>query len=118
MLSSGFLLRWRRRAMRAGVWFKALTAEERGIMVLAPMVVERVKSPTLARIIVEIVKKIRDALDGGLARSLAQAISRSIRIAYLAVIWGHKEAASWALDDGFVRYLAILDLNAPSGWGF
>ncbi len=103
--------------MRAGVWFKALTAEERGIMMLTPMVVKRVKSPDLAKIIVEIVKKIRDALDGGLAMSLAYAISRSVRIAYFAVSWGYKEAISWALDDGFIRYLTILKLNAPSGWG-
>lgn len=118
MLTSVFLIRWRHRAVRAGVWFKALTAEERGIMMLTPMVVKRVKSLTLARIVMEIIKKLRDALDGGLSRSLARAVSRSIRIAYFAVSCGYKEAVSWSWDSSFIRYLTILDLNAPSGWGF
>jgi hypothetical protein len=118
MYTAVFLNGLRCRAMRAGVWFKALDTLERGIMTLTPKVVRRVKSPRLARILMEIVKKIRDAIEGGLARSLSRAISRSIRIAYLAVSWGYNGAAHWAWDDGFIRYLTILDLNMPTGWGF
>ncbi len=118
MFTAGFLIRLRRRAMRAGVWFKALDTMDRGIMILTPMVVDRVRSPTLGRVIVEIVRRLREALDGGLMRSLAQAISKALRIASHAVGWGYRDAASWAWDEGFIRYLTLLELNAPSGWGF
>jgi len=118
MYTAVFLNHLRRRAVRAGVWFKALDNLERGIMMLTSRVVRRVRSQRLAVILMEIVKKLRDALEGGLARSLARAISRSIRIAHFAVSWGYKGAAHWAWDDGFIRYLTALDLNAPTGWGF
>ena len=34
-----------------------------------------------------------------------------------AVEWGSGAAGEWAQDVGYVRYLTLLIMNRPSGWG-
>ena len=34
-----------------------------------------------------------------------------------AAEWGSGAAEGWASDTGYIRYLTLLILNRPSGWG-
>ena len=38
-------------------------------------------------------------------------------ISKMAWEWGYRVAGGWAGDVGFIRYLTVHELNAPSGWG-
>lgn len=118
MFTASFLVNMRRRALRRGVLYRVLDSVDRAILRLVPMIVRRVRSPHLGVILVDILRRLRDAMDGRFKRSLAQGISKARKIANLAVGWGYLEARLWASDEGFIRYLTVLDLNTPSGWGF
>jgi len=118
MFTSGFLVEMRRKALRRGVWYRALDRVERGILSLAARVVDRVESAVLGVVLVKILRKLRDALKSGFVRRMEEfGLKRAREVAAQAVAWGHGAARAWSSDLGFVRYVTLLDVNAPSGWG-
>lgn len=118
MFSRGFLLQVRGRALRRGVWFSALDRVERGILSLAARVVDRVQSVVLGVELVKILAKLRDALKGELVRRMEEyGYERAKEIAGTAVEWGNRAARGWASEIGLVRYLSVMDMNQPSGYG-
>ena len=118
MFTRRFLAEARRRALRHGVWYRALDPVERGILSLAARVVDRVESAVLGVEIVKILKKLCDALKSGFVRRMEEfGFGRVRELAAQVVEWGHRASAGWASDSGFVRYVTLLDVNAPSGWG-
>jgi hypothetical protein len=100
------------RALRLKVWFKALSKTERAIMDLTLKCVERVRSHLLEATIWNIINKILRALD---LRFLvtAEKVGREIakQLSLIAERWGNKEASTWKLDIGFVRFLGISSVN-------
>lgn len=58
------LARVRLKALRCGVWFKALGRDERILMDLVIRVTDRVRSFLLARLLFRIVKKLLEAMGG------------------------------------------------------
>jgi hypothetical protein len=108
LLSRGGLLAIRKRAYRKGVWYKALTKLERGIVDLTVKYVEKVKSPVLARIITKIVCKVLKALRSRfLVKVETLGYELAERICRLAVEWGNPGASNWKYDMKFVRFLGI-----------
>ena len=115
MFNSKFLLEVRRKALRSRVWFKALDNVERGILSLAARVVDEVRSVVLGVELVKVLKKLRDALKSGFVRWMEEyGIKRARKLAAQAVEWGYHSARAWASDFGFIRYVTLLDVNAPS----
>ena len=99
-------------ALRRGVWFRALSRVERGILDLTTKYVVRIKSAKLADVVAAILQKLQLASESRLDRltrtvgtSLAQGISS------LAQSWGNRLASFWGLGDGFARYLAAMRMN-------
>ena len=118
MFTSSFLVEVRRKALRRGVWFKALDRVERGILCLTAHIVDRVESAVLGIELVKIMGKLRDALKSGFVRRMEGfGLGRARRLAEQAVEWGYESAAVWGSDLGFVRYLTVLDVNWPTGFG-
>ena len=118
MFTRSFLVEVRRKALRRGVWFRALDRVERGILSLAARVVDRVESAVLGVELVKILRKLRDALKSGFVRRMEEyGLRRARMVARRAVEWGYAAARVWASDLGFVRYLTLIDVNKPSGWG-
>lgn len=118
MFSRGFLLEVRVRALRRGVWFSALDRVERDILSLTARVVDEVKSVVLGVELVKILKKLREALKGGFVRRMEEyGFGRALEMARTAVEWGYAMAVDWSSDTGFVRYLTVMDLNWPAGFG-
>ena len=110
-----FLLRMRREALRKGVWFKVLDCAERAILNLTPRCMEKPKSSKLIDMLAKIIVKIENALEspvdilvGQVGRPLAR------RLSHIEQKWGHKNAGEWATDDGFCRYLTIVNMNSSS----
>jgi hypothetical protein len=103
----------RRRALRSKAWFR-LERVERAVVELTIKVVERVRSSTLARMILGIADKLRQWVKPSL-KELALSVGRPLaeRIARVAEAWGNREAKKWPKDPGFMLYLGMSWLNTP-----
>jgi len=110
MFSRSELVALKRNALRRGVWFRVLSRIDRATIDLTIRCVERIRSATLARVIVGIVEKIEDAMKGFIVR--AEAVGRLLaeRAVELALSWGNTEASDWKGDLDFVRYLGAMIL--------
>ena len=106
------LLRLKQKAMRAGVWYKALQRIDRVLIDLTMRVVDIVRSASLAKSILAIVRKLEELLESKLARAIRQiGFSLACKISAFAQQWGNKAAREWVNDVGFARYLAVMNLN-------
>jgi len=108
------LVNLRVRARRRGLWFRVLSRVERGLMDLAIKVVERVRSPVLARSLFSVIKKLTEAMESEVTR-LMKTVGRRLaqKLSEVAQSWGNKAAHLWALDLSFIRYLAVMQKNLP-----
>jgi len=114
MLTGAYLRYWWRRALRKGILHKVLDGGERAYLYVAMKAVEVVRSLTVARILMGIIRKLRDALLTPFMRAvLGPGLQRAGSIAQRAVEWGYEGALSWAWDLGFARYLAVMEMNTP-----
>jgi len=110
---SAFFVRLRREALRRRVWFRILNPTERALLYLVPRCVETPKNAALIDALTKIIVKIKDALTSPVAVFVNQVGKPlALRLSLLALKWGHKTADEWALDDAFVRYLAMRQLNS------
>ena len=113
-----FLADVRRKALRRGVWFSALDGVERGILTLTSRLLDEVRSTELCIELVKILAKIRDASKGGFVRRMEEyGLVQARKLAAQAVEWGYTSARAWASSFGFVRYLTLIDVNRPTGFG-
>jgi hypothetical protein len=113
--SSVFLVSVRRKALRSRVWFKVLDRVERAILVLAPRCIEVARSPMLVDALAKILVKVAEALRSPLERFRSQAaMPLAGKISRIAQKWGNLDAEGWALDKGFIRYLAVCRFNDTS----
>lgn len=106
------LVKLRFRALRQGVWFRVLNRVERGMVNLAVKIVKKVRSLVLARSMALVAKKLLTAMESDVAHlmrtvgfTLAQKLSR------IAQSWGNRSAVRWAVDLGFVKFLAICHMD-------
>jgi transcriptional regulator with XRE-family HTH domain len=114
MFTSKFLLSLKRKALRKGIWFKALDNIERNIINLTAKVVDRVESALLGVTIVKILSKLLEPLKSSFMRQLGLGMKKASEIVVQAQVWGNEKAESWAKDDGFIRYLTLLEMNTTS----
>ena len=106
------LLKLRTKAMRSGVWFKALRRIDRVLVDLTIKVAINIRSVTLAKSILTVTRKLQDLQENKFshaARNIGFPIARNL--SKLAQKWGNKKAKTWANDKSFIRYLAIMTLN-------
>jgi hypothetical protein len=108
--------------LRRGAWFRVLDGEERALLSLVPMCMEKPRSSKLIDMLAKIVVKIKDALKSNVIDVVSQ-FGRPLakKLSGIAQEWGHRTAADWAADEGFAMYLAIIKLNsdlARCGGGF
>jgi hypothetical protein len=106
------LLKLKLKAMRAGVWFRGLPRIDRVLVDLTIKVAQCIRSPSLASCILSVVRKVDDLLESRFARGVREiGFSLSRRVSLFAQGWGNKAARSWAGDEDFARYLAVMRLN-------
>jgi hypothetical protein len=106
------LLKLKRRAMRAGVWFKALSRIDRVLVDLTIKVVDAVSSRCLAKSILTVVRKLDGLLESNVLSSL-RLVGRSLaeKFSLIAQKWGNTSAKSWASNESFAVFLAIMQRN-------
>jgi len=111
MFTKDYLLGIRLRAIRRGVWYKALDRVERGIIDLTTRVVEKVESSVLGVELVKILSKLTSAMKSEFVKRLEEfGFNRAKALAHQAIRWGSVKV-NWAADTGFAKYLTAMDMN-------
>lgn len=115
VMSRDELVMMRVKALRSGVWFKALSTVERSMVNLAIRVVEKaVKSSLLARLMAGIFDKLKEATESRFLRMVLMiGLPLARKFSGIAQGWGNKSASQWTDDPGFMRFLTIVSKNAP-----
>ena len=101
----------KKRAMRAGVWFRALTRIDRVLIDLTMKVTQSVRSQSLAKRVVAVASKLEVFLESKIVRATRKSEAVALKLSFLAQNWGNKAAEAWAVDASFARYLAVMELN-------
>ena len=106
------LMRLRIKAMRAGVWFKALPRIDRVLVDLTIKVAENIRSAFLAKSIFAVVGKLEGLLESSVLKSL-RLIGRPLaeKISLIAQKLGNTSAKVWADDASFAFFLAVMHTN-------
>jgi hypothetical protein len=113
-LSIGKLNETKKHALRRGVWFRALTRVERGIIDLTVKYVDNIKSTTLAKVLTAIMLKLQaitESMIDKLVRTIGLPLAR--KISNIAINWGNRLASMWADDPAFARFLLINSRKVP-----
>jgi hypothetical protein len=106
------LAKFKLRAMRAGVWFRALSRIDRVLIDLTIKVADVVRSASLAKCVLSVTRKLEGLLESRLARSVREfGFALACKLSLFAQRWGSVAAAEWAGDAGFARYLAVMRFN-------
>ncbi len=101
------------RCRRRGLWYRVLNRLERAQVDWTVRIIERVRSPLLARVLAAIMAKLVAALESPLAkltRTLGVELAR--RLSHIARTWGNATAEGWTRDSTFARFLAAMNLNS------
>jgi len=108
------IIKIKAKALRRGVWFRTLTRVERACVDLAILVVERVRSHHLQKVLLSVTRKLEEAMTSRV-RQLIQQVGCNLaqKMSCIAQTWGNKTAIRWALDSAFMQYLTITYMNAP-----
>jgi hypothetical protein len=118
-VDSGFLekaqlIKLKLKAMRAGVWFKALSRIDRVLVDLTIKVAGTVRSFTLASKILTVIRKLGRVMESKFLRAVREiGFPVARRLGLIAQKWGNTAAKNWASDEGFAGYLAAMSLNGP-----
>jgi hypothetical protein len=113
-LEKAHLMKLKLKAMRAGVWFKALPRIDRVLVDLTIKVAGTVRSFTLASNILTVIRKLECVMESRFLRAVREngfPIARKLGL--IAQKWGNATARNWESDKGFARYLAAMSLNEP-----
>jgi hypothetical protein len=113
-LEKAQLLKLKRKAVRAGVWFRALPRIDRALVDLTIKVACTVRSFCLAKRILAVVHKLGCLLENKLLRAVRETgLPMACRFSFFAQKWGNAAAKDWGSDFGFAKYLAAMSLNEP-----
>ena len=100
------------KALRRGVWFKALDRIDRVLVNLTIKVNKRIRSYTLAGSLLAIATKLQRAFEDKISRATREiGYPLVCNLSLLATKWGHKSAFNWLSDMSFARYLAVMRIN-------
>jgi hypothetical protein len=118
-LNRGQLVKLRLKAMRSGVWFRALPRIDRALVDLTIKVACEIRSCTLAKSLLTVVRKVEGLMENKLLRVVREiGLPVAQKLSLIAQKWGNAAAKNW-VSDGFAKFLAVLALNEPvlfKGW--
>jgi len=117
LLNKKQLVKLRLKAIRAGVWFRALPRIDRALVDLTIEVANSVRSVTLASNILAVTRKLKGLLESRLLRAFrGVAYQLAQRLSLLAETWGNSSARLWTQDLSFVKFLAVMHINEPKSF--
>jgi hypothetical protein len=114
-LNKAQLLKLKLKAIRAGVWFRALRRIDRALVDLTIKVARcNVRSVALAKSILKVMEKLEGLLEGSLSRVIREVgFPLAKKLSSLAQKWGNHSAKEWQSDSLFASFLAVLSINEP-----
>ncbi len=116
MLGKGEIFRLRLKAVRSGIWFRALRRIDRALIDLTLRVTDEVHSSTLARALASVVARLENAFENMVSRATREVgLQLAVKMSSVARSWGHVSASSWATDLSLARFLAVMHINDPMG---
>jgi len=122
------LLKLKRISLRNGSWFRMLSWEKRRLFDAVIVVVRRIRSSLLLKILAPSIMKLLGALGGSVRRNpvkeevlkgaltlmdkAAYVMMKTVaeRISLIAQSWGNKQASTWPKDRDFIKYLITMYL--------
>ena len=108
------LVKLRLKAMRAGVWFRALPRIDRVLVDLTIRVANTVHSVTLAKNILAVTQKLEGLLESSLLRAFREVGAQlAQKLSLIAQKWGNISARNWTSDISFIKFLAVVHINEP-----
>lgn len=111
-LQNGQLAVLRRRAMRAGVWFRRLPRIDRVLVDLTIKMVDSVRSVMLANSLLSVVGKLEGLLESRFARRVREiGFTLACKCSMFGVSWGNSSSKGWAGDPEYARFLAVMKIN-------
>ena len=111
-LTRSEILKVKTKALRRGVWFRALTRTDRACIDLAIIVVERVRSSLLQRVLSSLIRKLEEIMESRVQRLMREVGGSMVqKLSAIAQEWGNESAHSWVNDSGFMQYLVITEIN-------
>ena len=112
LLENGQLVVLRRRAMRAGVWFRRLPRIDRVLVDLTIRIVDNIRSVKLAKCLLSVAGKLEGLLESRFARRVREiGFSLAVKQSLFGVGWGNNSCSSWAVDPCYARFLATMKIN-------
>jgi hypothetical protein len=107
------LVNLKTKAMRSGIWFKALRRIDRVLFDLTIRVVDNIRSAKLAKGILMVARKLEDAMKSSFSSRLREiGLLLVQKISLLAQKLGNISASDWVFDSSFADFLAVMHLNA------
>lgn len=103
------LIKFKFKAMRAGIWFKSLPRIDRVLVDLTIQVTESIRSVHLAKCIFTVLGKLEGLMESSISKSL-KAVGRPLaeKLSATAQSWGNASAKKWATDSSYALFLAIM----------
>jgi len=113
LLNKSQLIKLRLKAIRAGAWYRILPRIDRVLIDLTIKVATNIRSITLAKNILAIIRKLEGLLKNSLMRAFrAVGLPLAQKLSLFAQKWGNTSAESWASDATFANFLAVMRLNS------
>jgi hypothetical protein len=113
-LQKTHLVKLRLKAIRSGVWFRALPKIDRVLVDLTIRVAGNVRSFILAKSIMAITRKLESLMESKFLRAIREIGFPSARkLGLIAQNWGNTAAESWQTDECFAKFLSVMALNGP-----
>ena len=107
-------MKLRVKAIRAGVWFRALPRIDRVLVDLTIRVASKIRSTTLAKSILVVTRKLEWLLERSHVRAFQGiAIQLAQKLSLIAQTWGNASAKRWESDVSFLNFLAVMHINEP-----
>ena len=115
-LNKSFLLKIKRKAIRLKIWYR-LNNIERAIIDLTIKCVNKIKSIKLKNIILNILNKIKEAIENNFLNKIYEiGLKEIVKIIKIAYSWGNRNSLNWIKDKSFIFYLGIKKMNIPNIW--
>jgi hypothetical protein len=113
-LTKTHLIKLKLKAIRAGVWFRALPRIDRALVDLTIKVASNIRSVTLAKNLLAVTKKLEGLLESSLLRAFREVgVRLAQKLSLVAQKLGNTSAKNWASDVSFIKFLAVMHINEP-----
>lgn len=102
----------KRKAIRLGVWFKALPRIDRVLVDLTIRVAINIRSSSLVKSLLEVTGKLEELLESNVSKSF-RLVGRPLakKLSEVAQRLGNQSAKKWAFDSSFAVFLAVMQTN-------